>query len=106
MSQCMVKKKAFASIIFLNFVIHQSLQQKEDELRKLELQRQTLQCTVELEREKQTTLECDLQKVQEKLQHALALGSKLEGEKNELADDLKFKVGFLSSTSPPMALFW
>ena len=70
------------------------MQQREDELRKLELQRQTLQCTVELEREKQATLECDLQKVQEKLQHALALGSKLEGEKNELADDLKFKVGF------------
>ena len=70
------------------------MQQREDELRKLELQRQTLQCSVELEREKQATLECDLQKVQEKLQHALALGSKLEGEKNELADDLKFKVGF------------
>ena len=75
-------------------VIYQSLQQKEDELRKLELQKQTLQCTIELEREKQTTLECNLQREKEKLQNALAFGSKLEREKNELAHDPQLRVGF------------
>lgn len=69
------------------------MQQKEDELRKLELQRQTLQCTVEMEREKQATLECNLQKTQEQLQNTLELRSRMEGEKKELTDDLQLKVG-------------
>ena len=85
-------------------MIHQSLQQKEDELRKLELQEQTLQCTIELEREKQATLECNLQKTQEKLQNALALGSKIDGEKNELAGNQQLKVGSKLSISLGNAL--